>query len=246
MRKLNWKNIGIFFLVLMLLFFLVYVIVTVTKQREQKYCTGISVSIKDSASVQFIKTEDIRRALDRHRIELIKQPVNKLNVQGIEELLEQNPFVKNIECYVTPSGIFTIDVWQREPIFRVSAATNYYVDIAGQVIPTSDAFVPFVHVVSGNVNKEFAVSELKDFVLYLRNNPFWNAQIAQIVVDANNELILIPRIGEHEIEFGTLEEYKLKLAKLKKFYLQGLNTIGWEQYKKISLKYKNQVVCTKK
>jgi cell division protein FtsQ len=65
-------------------------------------------------------------------------------------------------------------------------------------------------------------------------------------VTANNEIILIPRIGDHEVELGTLDDYPIKLAKLKMFYLHGLNKIGWGDYKSISLKFKNQVVCTKK
>jgi cell division protein FtsQ len=38
-----------------------------------------------------------------------------------------------------------------------------------------------------------------------------------------------------------------KFEKLHTFYLQGLNTTGsWNKYSVINLKFKNQIVCTKK
>ena len=40
---------------------------------------------------------------------------------------------------------------------------------------------------------------------------------------------------------------KAGIKKLKTFYTEGLNkTDGWNKYSTINIKYKNQVVCTKK
>mgnify|MGYP000956836569 FL=1 len=42
------------------------------------------------------------------------------------------------------------------------------------------------------------------------------------------------------------ENYKKKFRNLRAFYLQGLNNVGWNKYEKISLRFDNQVICTKR
>jgi cell division protein FtsQ len=47
--------------------------------------------------------------------------------------------------------------------------------------------------------------------------------------------------------FGDAKDFEEKFEKLKTFYTEGLNkTDGWNKYSTINIKYKNQVVCTKK
>jgi cell division protein FtsQ len=57
---------------------------------------------------------------------------------------------------------------------------------------------------------------------------------------------MFPLHGSHVIEFGTTENFEEKLYKLKAFYTEGLNKIGWSKYSVINVRYKNQVVAIKK
>jgi cell division protein FtsQ len=57
---------------------------------------------------------------------------------------------------------------------------------------------------------------------------------------------LIPRLGQHRILLGDTTDLRDKLDRMRTFYLQGLNNTGWDKYELINLKYKNQVVCTKR
>ena len=45
---------------------------------------------------------------------------------------------------------------------------------------------------------------------------------------------------------GSLDDYPSKLSKFVLFVEEGLNNVGWNRYSAISLKYDNQVVCTRK
>ena len=53
-------------------------------------------------------------------------------------------------------------------------------------------------------------------------------------------------LGEHKIHFGLLTRVNEKLDNLYQFYQQAMPLKGWQTYSDISLKYKNQIVCTKK
>ena len=101
-------------------------------------------------------------------------------------------------------------------------------------------------IVSGNVEKSFAMSDLYNFGVFLQNNPFWGAQIEQINVLPGRDIELVPRIGNHTIFFGKLDNYEAKLSRLRSFYRKGLNEVGWDKYSYINIEFENQIVCTKR
>ena len=65
-------------------------------------------------------------------------------------------------------------------------------------------------------------------------------------MNANGDMELVPRVGDHTILIGDDQQIHEKFEKLFLFYMEGLNKAGWNKYKVINLKYKDQVVCTKK
>ena len=69
---------------------------------------------------------------------------------------------------------------------------------------------------------------------------------AKIYVADNGEVELVPRVGEHTVLLGTPTRVEEKLARLKEFYTEGLNKVGWNKYSALNLKYDNQVICKKK
>ena len=140
---------------------------------------------------------------------------------------------------------FLIGIMQATPDMRRSMS-NYYIDNIGSMMPLSRHYVAHVLVASGYVEKEFAKNELYKFALYLQDNEFWNDQIEQIYVDADKNVELIPRVGNHRIILGSFDNFPEKLDNLKLFYEQAIPKVGWEKYSTINLKYKNQIVCTKR
>ncbi|MBD79258.1 MAG: hypothetical protein CL840_10085 [Crocinitomicaceae bacterium] len=90
------------------------------------------------------------------------------------------------------------------------------------------------------------LKELFQLASFIDENPFWRAQISQIYVNANGDFELTPRVGGHSILFGSSAELEEKFEKLMTFYKKGLSRTGWNEYSVINLKYKNQVVCTKR
>ncbi len=82
---------------------------------------------------------------------------------------------------------------------------------------------------------------------YINNNPLWKAQITQVYVDSAKEFTLIPRVGGQHIIFGDTSDIKQKFDKLYVLYKDGFNCNGkWNEYATINLKYKRQIICTKK
>jgi cell division protein FtsQ len=83
-------------------------------------------------------------------------------------------------------------------------------------------------------------------VKYINRNDFLKAQIQEIYINRKNEFELIPTMGDHRIIFGDIENMEGKFKKLLVFYEDGLRNMNWNRFSTINIKYKNQIVCTKK
>ena len=217
------------------------------EMRQSEPCQNLQVVVVDSLDKHFVSENDLVYILKSAGLNPIKKLMNEVNTDKIESELLKNEMIARVEAYKTPSGTIKLEVEQKIPIIRIiSSRGNYYVDNLGTTMPVSRRYVAHVPVASGYVEKELAVTDLYKFALFLQENDFWNDQIEQIYVHPDNEVELIPRVGDHRIVLGTFEDFEVKLNNLKLFYDQAIPKVGWERYSMISLKYKNQIVCTKR
>ncbi len=144
-------------------------------------------------------------------------------------------------------GVLVVKVKHREPVVRVMSNTgSYYLDEFGGKIPISANYTANVLATTGFFPEKYATEKLLPFILFIENDEFWQAQIEQVHIEKNGEVLLIPLIGEHIIEFGKLDDYQRKLQKMKAFYEQVLAKNNWNKYKTVSLKYNNQVIAKRR
>lgn len=208
-------------------------------------CRDVVVSVQDSSVTRFVTGKEIREAvLSRFKNTLGKE-LNSVSMYEIEEFVEKHPAIKNCEVYHTIGGQLKVDLRQHLPLVRVYENTrSYYIDEDGREMPQFDTFTARVLVVSGDIDGNM------DDLLYLartfRNDPFWNAQIEQLYVKRNGDFIMVPRVGDHLILLGPPERVDEKLRNLKALYKHGLSPREWNNYQVINLKFKGQVLCSKK
>lgn len=217
------------------------------EMRHNPKCHNLEIVVKDSLDKHFVSESDIITILKQASLNPIKERINRVNTNKIEKELLKNQMIARVEAYKTPSGMIKLEVTQKVPILRIiSVRGNFYVDNEGGTMPVSPRYVAHVPLASGYIEKELAITDLYKFALFLQKDEFWNDQIDQIFVHPDGEIELVPRVGDHRIVLGTMDDFESKLANLKLFYDQAIPVVGWEKYSIISLKYKNQIVCTKK
>jgi len=212
-------------------------------------CTKFEVEVKNSTSEdQFVDTENIIKYIKEKGLDPTGKQLKNVNSNAIEEAILSNQLVKKADVFVTNNGAIKASIEERKPILRVisNSGDNYYVDNEGMKMPLSKRFTAYLPVATGAIKEDFAKADLYKFALFLHQDKFWNAQIEQIVVLPNNDIKLIPRVGDHQIILGNLQNYKERLDKLMAFYENGLNEAGWNKYSTINLKFDKQVVCTKR
>ncbi len=229
-----------------------------------RLCTGIKVTIADSSQYHFVTKRDIENTIISNNGSLLGKPVKEVHVSEIESTMNRYRELKIAEAYMSIDGTLHIYADQRTPIMRVMASNggDYYVDVEGVVVRRRNLYTPRLHIVGGNINVSQAMldgvsvldtsiknSILKDIyylVSYLNGDKFWSAQIDQIFVDNDDEIDLIPRVGNHIVHLGTADNYEGKLRNLEAFYDKVLPEVGWNKYSRINLAYRDQIVCKRR
>lgn len=242
---------------------------TGSKAKELRV-SSISVTIADNSHNKFISETDVIQTLSRENITLIGRPIDSVDINDVEKILiHNNKTIKHAEVYRTAYGAIGVSITQRQPIMRIinQNGDSYYIDNNGQIMPLSKKYTAHVIIINGYINESYMdhigenllaaqtkadkssgelLPDLFKLVKFINNDKFWKAQFEQIYINSKKEIELIPRVGNHNIILGSVDNMREKFENLKAFYEQGLSQYGWNKYKTINLKFKNQIVCTKR
>ena len=222
-------------------------------QKAAVRCQSIVVFISPD-SPRFIDEQDIAGLIEKSGESIIGRRLSDINIEELETRLSSFTTLKDVEIYRkieargwSFSGKLIINVGERTPVLRIKTADeDYYLDMEGTKIPVSSKYIERMVIASGTFPDETVKNNLVKMADFVNKDDFWRAQIEQVLIQPNGELLLIPQVGDYLIEFGKPEDYELKFRNLKAVYQQGFKNFGWNKYKAISVKYQNQVVCTKK
>lgn len=247
------RKIFIIFGWLILTGFVGFTIYYAYSQKEAVRCKSIVVNISPD-SPRFMDEKEISDMIEKSGEPIIGHQLSAINIDKLEAKLNTYTTLKDVEIYRKMeargwsfSGKLIINVGERTPVLRVKTTNeDYYLDMEGTAIPVSSKYIDRILIASGTFPDETVKSNLLKMTDWINQDAFWKAQIEQIFIQANGEILLIPQVGDCIIEFGKPEDYQLKLRNLKAVYQQGFKNLGWNKYKTISVKYQNQVVCTKK
>ena len=227
-------------------------------KQKTLVCSALQVEIEPVQGVYFITQKDVETKIFSRFENLVGKPVKDIDLHEIEQTIYDLAHVAKAKVYTGIQGKLHAEITQRKPVVRFiyGDGNGFYLDNHGKVLPLSKNYTARVLVVNGKFSRNLLKSKsiegsplltsVYNMAMKIREDAFLKSQIQQLYVNENQEFELIPRVGNHIIEFGDDSEMASKLENLKIFYLEGLAYKGWNRYSKVSLKYKDQVVCTKK
>ena len=255
LKRINWKAVFYCFTWLASLSGLIVLMSFIEAKKSELRCKEVKIVIP--GTYNFIERAEIDKILLNTQGPLIGRMLNKININEIEEVLKANPLIEKAKEFADMNGVVNIQVKQREPVLRVFNLTNqdFYIDRNGYKIPTSPSFTARVLVSNGFILENFGnkvdtlrtrlAKDLYRTALFIENDTLWNHQIEQLYVNQQNEIEMIPRVGDHKIILGDADSLENKFRNLLIFYKKALPQVGWDTYKTISIKYANQIVCEK-
>lgn len=215
-----------------------------TIRNNSKKVTKISIQFSDNESF-FVTEKMVDNLLIQNDSSLINQPKSVVDLFKLEQQVLENPYVEKADVFLTLDGTLKSLVKQRKPIARIlDKKGSYYIDKQGVKLPLSNLYSARVLLVSG-VENDKDISELLQLTNAILRDNFFKKEITGIVKKQNGTYQFSVRSGNYKIDFGKINNVQLKFNKLKAFYSKTLVDKTIEKYKTISLKYHNQVVCTK-
>ncbi|HOY37859.1 MAG: hypothetical protein KBB11_10510 [Bacteroidales bacterium] len=252
----------------LLIAYLIVVMSFVDKMRTKALCSSLRITVNSES--EFIDSADVNKLLTNNKLFYDSIPLSHINFELIEKTIKNHSAVRDVQVYSSYEGKLIVSVVQRVPIVRVipkytSLNNGFYIDDQGKIMPLSEKYTAHVPVITGEITPQFISSidndsvknrnvietyhftlyDLYHFVSYIHHNELWSPQFEQININANYEVELVPRVGNHIIVLGDLTDYEYKLFKLEAMYYEGFKHTDWNSYKTINLKYANQIVCTK-
>ena len=228
--------------------YLVYSAVGMTDRHEDtRLCQGVDLHITDSLHFDLIDEEMVIGVLQEHSIDPVGLPLEDIDPEKIEATLMLHPLVGKVQCYKTGGDLLRINLSSKVPLVRVinNRGNDFYVDSKGEILSQHSLAVQ-LPVATGYIDRQFAANELLQVVRALDRSEFWKAQVEQINVTKDRQIELVPRVGDHLLILGTADNVESKLERLMNFYENGLDNVGWNKYRSISVAYEGQVVCKKR
>ena len=251
MKRARLKK-TIAFLVLSLV--LVAFIGFVEKQNLYKTYQGSDINIEGVSGVYFVDENEIKELLQAEFPELkAGLMLKEVRLEDIETRLAGHPFVKSVEAFMGQKGILSITVQQHQPIARIAKpmSGDGYVTTEGKVIPTSTSYTSRVLILEGihaeelmqkgEISKE--MPELMDLIRFINGDEFWSAQITELEVNSRSDIKLYQQVGHQIIEFGDAHDVESKFERIEIFYKEIQPRKGWNAYNKVSVKFRDQIVC---
>jgi len=256
LKRFDWSAIFTGFAWLVSLAGVVVLLSFINVKKQTVKCTDVKILIPGADN--FIEREEIDAILKEDQGVLLGRNLEKINIHQIEKKLQSNPYIAFAKVYVDMDGVLHIEVKQRQPIVRILNETgqDFYIDNDGLKMPISSNFTANVLVATGHISEVFGsrvdtlhtklARDLYQTAQYIKKDTLWDAQIEQIVVDQQNDMELIPRVGNQRIILGNADSLEKKMNNLLIFYKKAMPQVGWEAYRTINVKYTNQIVCQRR
>lgn len=174
--------------------------------------------------------------------------LGEVDLDKVQAVAAQSPYLQDCEAGTSIGGSVVVYAVQRRPIVRIfTTEAEYYLDTAGVRVPVSAIGSSDVIVASGNiVPNGKSMSQVLALAKFLDLQPDIAPLFDQIYCDRQGCLFLTPKLGNFVVEVGDADNLDEKFDNLLALYSRGLPHTGWDTYSKISIKYKGQVVCTKR
>jgi cell division protein FtsQ len=195
-------------------------------------------------SEPFVTSETVSKLLIQNQEAVTNKPKETLDLNELEAALNSNPMIKSAQVFLHIDGALKVEVEQKKPIARVHDVKSYYIDSEGFYMPLSSNHTARVPLVIGEVDKD-NLTNVFIVASKVNEDSFLKKHVVEIHQNKDESISLRLRNYDFVVELGSTKLLDKKINNLKAFYKKGLKDNILNSYKKVNLKFDNQVVCTK-
>jgi len=167
---------------------------------------------------------------------------DSLDLNMLEIQLNSTPEVKNAEIFVHPEGVLSLQITERQPLFKVVSDPPFFSDASGALFAfqTLDSIhYPEFYASTPTLSMESTAALISS----LKTDPFLARELKSIRLE-KNQYHLHLKSYDFQVVFGTPDRAQEKINKLKMFCAFQNVQDSLKTFQKINLSYKRQVVAS--
>ena len=216
---------------------------TSNRNENRKLTKSAVIFVGDMAP--FVRQETVNKLLIENKRDASSIQKVTLDLNKLEKSLDAQEMIEKSDVFVSIDGVLKAVVKQKTPIARVfDDGASFYIDYKGNRMPLSANFTARVPLVLGGINKKNN-EDLADLFRIIYDDAFLKKNIIGIQIMSNGSLIMLNRNFDFQIDFGRMINVERKFKNYKAFFQKAVLDSSLYKYKKIDLRFTEQVVCTK-
>ena len=240
MKYFNWTNVR-----LILMFGLVLFLFSFTSKRNESRKLRKSEVIFVGENNVFVTNEVVNKLLIENKSDAHTIRKDKVDLNKLEKSINKQEMIEKSEVFVSIDGVLKAVVKQKTPIARVfDESGSFYIDYKGNRMPLSDHYTARVPIVSGSIDDKNR-KEMSELFQMIHDDAFLKKNIIGVQILPLGNIKMMNRNFDYEIDFGKTINMERKFSNYKAFFQKAVLDSSINKYKKISLRFTQQVVCTK-
>ena len=243
-----WKTIFKTVLCLLLLGYVAFAFAFVHEENARRQCQGIDLRIIGNSLPDSVLRQGVNSQLARYGHKLKGESLGSINLQKLEDYLSQFSNFETVECSVNPDSRLRITIEPIKAEVRVFSdnGKSFYINRQGKRIKADAEFYVDVPVLIAPQKYDNLIPAALSVIRYVGADPELSPLIAAYKIDGPNDIIIIPRIQGHVINFGDSTRLGEKKAAILAAYRNVMPSKGWNTYDTISVKFKSQIVASRR
>ncbi|MDE5807400.1 MAG: hypothetical protein K2H76_04730 [Muribaculaceae bacterium] len=241
------KTITKWSILLLLFAYCITLSVWAKSEADSHVCEGIDIEVKGNRNMDSIVVKGVAKELARYPRRIKGACLNQINTLEIEKYLSDLNTFESVNCMISSGGRLKIEIVPLVPVMRLFIGDkSYYVNKDGKQIDSKAEFYTEAPVVTGNFNSKFQPGDIVPLVKFIAKDPMLRELVSMVEASDANNILLVPRMLGHVVNFGDTTRLEEKKEALQLFYKKVMPYKGWEEYDTVSVKFRDQVVATRR
>ena len=235
---------------LILIGYLVFALFWADSMAAREICGGIDVHVLQSpTSRNFVTPSEISALLKEWKLDRTDMPVSSIDTQKIEDSLEGIDNIEHANVERLSDSRLRLTVTPMQPVARIfdNRGASYYINRQGKRLTANARFRLDVPVITGAFDSVRTPVSLLPLISRIASDSAWNAIVSHVAVEpGTRDVLLVPMIRGHVINLGEPDDIDDKLERVMLMYHKVMPLKGWNYYDTISVKWRGQVVATRR
>lgn len=240
---MNKKSVIMCLLTILMVGYCCFALPLTRRYASAERLTGIKVALTDPQS-RFVSAADVEDAVGISRAALGTTLRDSFDLASLEKRLLASDKLETANVSLLADGRLLIEATPVVPVARVfdKSKPSYYINAEGKVIRAELRYHLDVPVVAGSFDSIYPAKRLLPLLDYIARHRDAGAMVATVTQEADGNIIIIPAVVGHVVNFGDTSMVADKFDRLKRFYRHVMPTKGWNTYDTIAVKWSGQVV----